>query len=72
MNEPFEQIDLHGLRQDEAIRVIDTALRNAGPRISTTYKLICILFFAVSLPSEILYCTYQFRISFRCIAVIRP
>ncbi len=36
MNEPFEQIDLHGLRQDEAIRVIDTALRNAGPM---TYQL---------------------------------
>ena len=36
MNEPFVQVDLHGLRQEEAIRVIDRAIAAAGP---TTYQL---------------------------------
>ncbi len=36
MNEPFEKIDLHGLRQEEAIRVIDQAIAKAGPM---TYQL---------------------------------
>ncbi len=36
MNEPFIKIDLHGLRQDEAIRVIDRALASAG---AATYQL---------------------------------
>ena len=36
MNDPFVQVDLHGLRQEEAIRVIDRALANAGPM---TYQL---------------------------------
>ena len=31
MNEPFVQIDLHGLRQEEAIRMIDRAIAAAGP-----------------------------------------
>ena len=31
MNEPFVRVDLHGLRQEEAIRVIDRALASAGP-----------------------------------------
>ena len=31
MNEPFVKVDLHGLRQEEAIRVIDRALASAGP-----------------------------------------
>ncbi len=35
-NEPFVKIDLHGLRQDEAVKVIDRALKNAGPG---TYQL---------------------------------
>lgn len=35
-NEPFVKIDLHGLRQEEAIKVIDRALKNAGPG---TYQL---------------------------------
>ena len=36
MNEPFVKVDLHGLRQEEAIRVIDRALASAGPM---TYQL---------------------------------
>ena len=36
MNEPFVQVDLHGLRQEEAIRVIDRAIAAAGP---ATYQL---------------------------------
>ena len=36
MNDPFVRVDLHGLRQEEAIRVIDRALANAGPM---TYQL---------------------------------
>ncbi len=36
MNQPFVKIDLHGLRQDEAIKVIDKAIREAGP---TVYQL---------------------------------
>ena len=31
MNEPFVKVDLHGLRQDEAIRVIDRAIASVGP-----------------------------------------
>ena len=31
MNEPFVKVDLHGLRQDEAIRKIDRAIASAGP-----------------------------------------
>ena len=36
MNEPFVKVDLHGLRQGEAIRVINRALASAGP---ATYHL---------------------------------
>jgi len=36
MNEPFVKVDLHGLWQEEAIRVIDRALASAGPM---TYQL---------------------------------
>ena len=36
MNEPFVKLDLHGLRQEEAMRVIDRALAAAGPM---TYQL---------------------------------
>lgn len=36
MSEPFVKIDLHGLRQDEAIKVIDKALAFSG---TTTYQL---------------------------------
>lgn len=36
MNEPFVSVDLHGLRQEEAIRVIDRAIAAAGPM---TYQL---------------------------------
>ncbi len=36
MSEAFVRVDLHGLRQDEAIRVIDRAIKNAGPN---TYHL---------------------------------
>lgn len=36
MSEAFVKIDLHGLRQDEAIKVIDKAIASAG---STTYHL---------------------------------
>ena len=31
MNEPFVKIDLHGLRQEEAIKKIDKAIASAGP-----------------------------------------
>ena len=31
MNEPFVKIDLHGMTQDQAIRVIDSAIASAGP-----------------------------------------
>lgn len=30
-NEPFVKIDLHGLQQDEAIKIIDQAIKNTGP-----------------------------------------
>ena len=33
MNDPFVTIDLHGLMQADAIRVIDRALRDAGPGV---------------------------------------
>lgn len=36
MNQPFVKIDLHGLRQDEAIIVIDKAIKDAG---SSVYQL---------------------------------
>jgi len=36
MNEPYIRIDLHGMRQEEAQRVIDKALASAGPG---TYQL---------------------------------
>lgn len=36
MNEAFIDINLHGLTQDEAMRVIDRALDQAGP---ATYQL---------------------------------
>ena len=36
MNEPFVKIDLHGMRQDEAMKAIDKALASAGP---ATYQL---------------------------------
>ena len=36
MSEAFVKIDLHGLTQDEAIPVIDRAIKNAGP---TTYQI---------------------------------
>ena len=36
MPTPFIKIDLHGLRQEEAIKVIDKALAAAGP---VTYQL---------------------------------
>ena len=32
MSESFVKIDLHGLRQDEAMKVIDKALASTGPR----------------------------------------
>ena len=35
MSEAFVKIDLHGLRQEEAIKVIDKAIAAAGP---TTYQ----------------------------------
>ena len=31
MNEPFIKIDLHGMTQDQAIKVIDSAIASAGP-----------------------------------------
>ena len=36
MSEAFVKVDLHGLTQEEAIKVIDRAIQNAGP---TTYQL---------------------------------
>ena len=36
MNEAIKKIDLHGCRQEEAMKVIDRAIRNAGPG---TYQL---------------------------------
>ncbi len=36
MNSAFVKIDLHGLTQEEAIKVIDKAIASAGP---TTYQL---------------------------------
>ena len=36
MSEAFVKIDLHGMRQEEAMKVIDKALASAGP---TTYQL---------------------------------
>ena len=36
MSEAFVEIDLHGLRQGEAMKVIDKAIASAGP---TTYQL---------------------------------
>lgn len=36
MSAPFVKVDLHGLRQDEAIKVIDKALAAAD---STTYQI---------------------------------
>jgi DNA-nicking Smr family endonuclease len=36
MSEAFVKIDLHGLRQEEAIKRIDKALSSAGPQ---TYQL---------------------------------
>ena len=36
MSNPFVKIDLHGLRQEEAIKVIDRAIASAGP---STYQL---------------------------------
>ena len=36
MPTPFIKIDLHGLRQEEAIKVIDKALASSGP---ATYQL---------------------------------
>ena len=36
MSEPFVKIDLHGLTQDEAVKVIDRAIANAAP---STYQL---------------------------------
>ena len=36
MSEAFVKIDLHGLRQEEAVKVIDKAIAAAGP---STYQL---------------------------------
>jgi len=36
MSEPIQKLDLHGLTQDEAVKVIDKALAAAGPM---TYQL---------------------------------
>lgn len=36
VNEPFVTVDLHGLRQEEAVQAIDRALSSAGPM---TYQL---------------------------------
>ncbi len=36
MSDAFVKIDLHGLRQEEAVRVIDKAIASAGPM---TYQL---------------------------------
>ena len=39
MSEAFVKIDLHGLRKEEAMRVIDKALASAGPTTYQTYQL---------------------------------
>ena len=44
MSEAFVKIDLHGLRQEEAMKVIDKAIASAGP---TTYQLQLIISCAV-------------------------
>ena len=44
MSEAFIKIDLHGLRQEEAIKVIDKAISSAGP---TTYHIQLIISCAV-------------------------
>ncbi len=31
MNDPFVKVDLHGLNQEEAMKVVDRALDSAGP-----------------------------------------
>ena len=36
MNEPFVKVDLHGMTQDQAVKVIDNAIASAGP---ATYQL---------------------------------
>ncbi len=36
MNEPFIKIDLHGLTQEQAVKVVDRAIASAGPG---TYQL---------------------------------
>lgn len=36
MNEPFVKVDLHGMTQEQAIRMIDRAIASAGP---ATYQL---------------------------------
>ena len=36
MSDAFQKIDLHGMTQDEAVRVIDRAIAAAGP---TTYQI---------------------------------
>ena len=36
MSEPFVKIDLHGMRQEEAMKVIDKAIASAEP---STYQL---------------------------------
>ncbi len=36
MSEAFVKIDLHGLRQEEEVKVIDKAIASAGP---TTYQI---------------------------------
>ena len=33
MNEPFVKIDLHGMTQDQAMKVIDSAIASAGPSV---------------------------------------
>ena len=33
MNEPFARIDLHGLTQEQAVKVIDRAIASAGPSV---------------------------------------
>ena len=39
MSAPFIKVDLHGLRQEEAIRVIDRAIASADP---STYQILLI------------------------------
>ena len=33
MNEPFVKIDLHGMTQDQAMKMIDSAIASAGPSV---------------------------------------